>query len=107
MAKKYVPSGYQIINLDITATAFDGTPFTISAETEDEITLCDILDDNKQYEKPILLKIHEKSQDYNLCGFVTCVDGTLILGDPTGTETSIKIENGEDYHELSISFVGA
>ena len=63
MAKKYQPSGYQIINLDLTDKT-SGTPFT--PETEDEKLLYEILSSGK-ITKPILLDI--KTSGYHFSGF--------------------------------------
>lgn len=63
MSKKYVPSGYQIISIDVSDKT-SGTPF--SPETEDEKLLYEILLSD-EIKKPILLDI--KSSGYHLVGF--------------------------------------
>lgn len=64
MSKKYVPSGYQIINIDVSDKT-SGTPFT--PETEDEKLLYSILKSGEN-KKPILLQI--KTSGYLMSGFV-------------------------------------
>lgn len=106
MAKKYIPSGYQIINISVTATALDGTPFSVTATTEDEKILCDLLEHDKQFTKPILLNFHEISNDYTLSGFVTCIDGQIILGDISTTNNSLVKIEGNDETSFIVYFVG-
>ena len=66
MAKKYQPSGYQIIVLDMN-NQVSATPFT--PQTEDEKILYDLLIDEKN-NKPILLDIKTPSP-YHFIGFAT------------------------------------
>ena len=54
MGKKYVPSGYQIIEIDI--NRLDGNN-VLPKETEDEKVLYDLFINKKLYQKPILLRI--------------------------------------------------
>ena len=62
MSKKLQPSGYQIINIDV-STQTSGTPF--DPVTDDEKLLLDILSSGK-INKPILLQI--KTSSYNVIG---------------------------------------
>ena len=74
MGKKYTPSGYQIINIDVSERA--GNPFT--PETIEEKELFAIL--SKEYimnEKPILLSIRTSS--YEIVGFATLTNNALSL----------------------------
>ena len=71
--KKYVPSGYQIINIDTTDKT-SGTGFT--PETDDEKILYEILSSGKLEPKPILLKI--KTSVVSLCGYGVIVDDTNL-----------------------------
>ena len=75
MAKKYNPSGYQIINLDLTGKT-SGTAFT--PETEDEKLLYNILV-NKKCNKPILLQILWGVTLLELCGFGIYYDQELSI----------------------------
>ena len=60
MAKKYVPSGYQIIEIDLTNRT-SGTGFT--PETQDEKVLYDLLVSNDKIRKPILIHILNSGAD--------------------------------------------
>lgn len=80
MSKKYVPSGYQIINLDLSDKT-SGTPFT--PETEDEKLLHEILSSIK-LSKPILIHIITNAVD--MCGFALLNDGSLYIGDNNYSE---------------------
>lgn len=85
MAKKYQPSGYQIINLDLSDKT-SGTPFT--PETDDEKLLLKLLENG--VEKPILLHI----QTGNINAISFCVYESrhlyLIVGN-VGASTSEDI----------------
>lgn len=77
MVKKYQPSGYQIINLNLTGKT-NGTPF--DAETEDEKILLDILLKMSHQEiptKPILINI--------------VLSGYMFLGFPIMTQQGINL----------------
>ena len=79
MAKKYVPSGYQIINIDCSDKT-SGTPF--DPVTEDEILLCKILYDvtSEGINKPILLKCIDTDQNM-WCGFPSICNNRATLTD--------------------------
>ena len=86
MSKKYVPSGYQIINLNLSAQT-SGTAFSVG--TDDEKLLCDIL--NSGIKKPILLSIIDTSGDEWL-GIPSYYDGVLSLtSGAIGSSTQIEI----------------
>lgn len=74
MAKKYVPSGYQIINIDLTGKT-SGIAF--DPVTEDEKMLYDLLVKSEEKttlpNKPILLRV----PDVLLMGFVAFFSGKL------------------------------
>lgn len=72
MSKKYVPSGYQIINIDVSDKT-SGTAFT--PETEDEKLLFELLSGNVK--KPILLKIITTNVEF--MGFALWENGAEIL----------------------------
>ena len=74
MSKKYVPSGYQIINLDVSDKT-SGIPFT--PETEDEKILHEILSSGK-LSKPILLHIITGAP-YEITGFAVKTDNSISL----------------------------
>lgn len=69
MAKKYLPSGYQIINLDVV----DNSGFTISPDdNEDSKILFDVMTlflDKGILKKPILLHLTETTNGNSVCGF--------------------------------------
>ena len=73
MAKKYIPSGYQIISIDVSDKT-NGTPFT--PETEDEKLLYEILSSDK-IKKPILLDF--KTSGYHFIGFPNIEIGSKQL----------------------------
>ncbi len=82
MSKKYVPSGYQIIVLDLSDKT-SGTAFT--PETEDEKILYEILRASKT-SKPILLEIN--TPNIALSGFCVMEDDvTIYLSTPNFTES--------------------
>ena len=86
--KKYVPSGYQIINLDI-STQTSGTPF--APETEDEKLLHKLLSLPLEEQKPILLKL--KSPDVIFIGFPLSMGVNIqINGGVYGSLWSISLE---------------
>lgn len=74
MAKKYIPSGYQIINLNVT---IDGGVITVK-ESEDEKILKDLLFVSI-ITKPILLNIVDETNDYKSCGFAVWSDNCIGL----------------------------
>ena len=72
MAKKYVPSGYQIINIIIDNS--EGNYFVV--DSEDKTTLIKVLENvDISVIKPILL--HCATPDYNLTCFPLLEDYTL------------------------------
>lgn len=90
MGKKYQPSGYQIINLNLTGKT-SGTPF--DAETEDEKILLNIFQKILHQEiqtKPILLSV--------------ILTGYTFLGFPILSPTGINISDVR-YDGLNIDSV--
>lgn len=85
MAKKYQPSGYQIINLDLSGKT-SGTGF--APETEDEKLLYSILRDTNNV-KPILLHVLT-TYGYEYVGFgIKAIDsGELFI---YGISSTLKI----------------
>lgn len=81
MAKKYVPSGYQIITIDMTNKT-SGTAFT--PETEDEKILHEILSSG-EISKPILLSLVGVTDD-RCFGFGVVHGGTIYLINTVYTE---------------------
>ena len=82
MAKKYQPSGYYIINLDLSDKT-SGTPFT--PETDDEKLLFNILS-NAIINKPILLKLVTQNMG-TYVGFPLYIGGALKVLDDAILET--------------------
>ena len=74
MGKKYTPSGYQIISIDVSDQT-SGTAFT--PETEDEKLLHEILSSG-EIKKPILLRLFGITDDV-LVGFPLIVDNKLTI----------------------------
>lgn len=66
MAKKYVPSGYQIINI----TLIDDDGNLQIQDSEDKKILEKIIKENQLFNKPMLLKLHDVVNDYDVMGFV-------------------------------------
>jgi len=91
MAKKYAPSGYQIINIDLSAKT-SGTAFL--PETEDEKLLHEILSSG-ELKKPILLDI--TTENYHLSGVATWGGGAITLIDGhVGSSVSERITYASD-----------
>lgn len=72
MGKKYVPSGYQIIRLDLIED--DGN--LIVADSDDKKLLIEIrkesiIDNNQEPLKPVLLDINDTVNSYRVTGFGT------------------------------------
>ena len=88
MAKKYVPSGYQIINIDASDKT-SGTPFT--PETEDEKLLLKYLKSDK-IEKPLLLHCISIS-GVTSNGFVNIIDGAISFSSYDGTNVVITYDD--------------
>ena len=92
MAKKYVPSGYQIINLDLTGKT-SGTPFT--PETEDEKLLHQILSSGK-IEKPILIHLITSGYEFHSFGLVVSKNELQIISGAVGSLVSESIYPSAD-----------
>lgn len=108
MAKKYIPSGYQIINID-TAVEEDSSAEEKTASTEDEKLLCNLLYYQK-VTKPIIIniKVHVKDLDENI-HIIQCanyVSGSLLLGDVSHSIASgIEISASDSTHyEIKCTF---
>lgn len=79
MAKKYVPSGYQIIDLG----AHDlSSPVTINkGENADADVLIELKDNGKLYSKPVLLHIADTDSGLDVMGFCVVnndLDGLIL-----------------------------
>lgn len=98
MAKKYSPSGYQIIDLgrhDLSST------ITINkGENADADVLIDLYTRGKISDKPILIRI--VSGNSEMSGFCTRAGDFLNLW--VSSSESLRVELGID--ELEITFVG-
>ena len=83
MSKKYVPSGYQIIELKETVSK-SGVALSKIPETEDEKILYEILH-TSDYSKPLLInaEIHNEDTDntLRLLQFAVIIDDVMFLGD--------------------------
>ena len=98
MGKKYTPSGYQIIKLDVTDMDLSQA-FTPRNEDEELLLKCLL---KNSFKKPILL--HYDSDNYSLCGFVTSLIGEIDLMLPNlslkislnaGDNTKLRVEETE------------
>lgn len=87
MSKKYVPSGYQIINIDVSDKT-SGTPFDVV--TEDEKLLYEILSSG-EIKKPILL--HIKTTGFEMCGSAILDIGSKIISLISGDIGSLVSES--------------
>ena len=85
MAKKYVPSGYQIINISL----YDDDGDLQIQDSEDKKVLEKIINENQLFNKPMLLKLHDDANDYDLMGFV------IVSG-----ENSFSITNNSITYQL-------
>ena len=102
MSKKYVPSGYQIINLEY-PDIVSGTPLEKTPETEDEKILYKILSDGN-FSKPILVNI--------LCGdeffsqFANRLNSTIYVGDGSQTSYSfVMVTISDDKSQIDYTLV--
>ena len=80
MAKKYIPSGYQIIDIIIPVDVSSGD--TVTPETEDEKLLYDLLvkSGNKEKTKPVLLNITlGVDGNAHISGFGSIYDSSLTV----------------------------
>lgn len=104
MSKKYIPSGYQIINLDLEVEQ-SGISELKTPETEDEKILHSLLSDAENIKKPILIKAKVYDKDSDTIGyfkqFATIIDNTLLLGF-SNNYSSLEIYADDD--KLSITF---
>lgn len=96
MAKKYTPSGYQIITIDI-ADKTSGTDFT--PVTEDEKILLNIIDSGTKdiLQKPILLNVLN-SGDIVISGYATMKSGGVSVSCGRNGDNLVFVEfdkNGE------------
>lgn len=94
--KKYTPSGYQIINIDVSDKT-SGTPFT--PETEDEKLLHSLLSSGKLEPKPILLTVYGGENGYYMSGFgvINPIDKSITLTyGPVGGSITEKITVSSD-----------
>ncbi len=78
MAKKYVPSGYQIISVDVNETE-DNQWYVV--ESEDSKILKTLLESNdgRIYKKPILLDIYDNSNGWRIQGFAVIYGGYALV----------------------------
>ena len=94
MAKKYVPSGYQIIDLgshDLSSAV------TITKGTNaDADVLIDLYEREKLIDKPILLKVHDSNGSYSCSGFMTYSGDTGLLCGIIASLVDIIIEFGSN-----------
>lgn len=96
MAKKYVPSGYQIIELNVDYDT-DNSKYIIE-ETEDSLLLTALLNGliKKPFilKKPILLRIFDKYDDISIQFFAQEIDRALF-GQFGGYGFQIDLDGGE------------
>ena len=79
MSKKYVPSGYQIIDLGSMDLISDVT--LNKGTSEDVYILISLLYEDRLLNKPILLKLRDTDGDIKACGFCSATldsDGYLL-----------------------------
>ena len=78
MAKKYVPSGYQIINIIIKD---DGEGNLIVEDSEDKQLLVKLLSpiELQPNVKPILIRLEDIENSYTMVGFGTIMGSSLSL----------------------------
>ena len=100
MAKKYQPSGYQIINLDYPDIE-SGTTLIKTPETEDEKILEEILSSEK-IKKPVLITINCSGTLFS--EFAPRMNNAFNLGGFRGDNSYVSIGTNED-HQLEIDYV--
>lgn len=97
MAKKYIPSGYQIINLH---AIDDGDGGAILEKTEDYETLVEIFKSRK-ITKPFLLKLVDDVNSVNVVGFPTCAANVELFLHVGAAEIYISLSGDDLDYTLS------
>lgn len=99
--KKYVPSGYQIINIDLTDKT-SGTAFTPETEDEQELSKLLTKHSNKEIIKPVLLTVILNS--LRMTGFGVVTGGLIALTyGYTGSQVDLELWVDED-GELTFNY---
>lgn len=102
MAKKYVPSGYQIIDLTLTG---EEQPFVISKDSsEDAKILWDTLTKHisGKLVKPVLLHLYVENYDADITMLSTIMVDTICFGTPTSSYVGDIRVNGDNL-EINVS----
>lgn len=98
MAKKYNPSGYQIIDIDASDKT-SGTAFDVV--TEDEKLLVEILTNGVK--KPLLMKVIDTAGDLWM-GIPSFYDGVLTLSSGAiGSSTQLIIERSSSQLKITLA----
>lgn len=72
--EKYIPNGYQIINLgDIDLTT------TVTLNDDNSKMLIELFKSNRLYSKPFLIHLHETNDDIDITGFAQTYDTYIIM----------------------------
>ena len=100
MAKKYTPSGYQIINLEVV----DNSGFTITPDdNEDSKILFDMMAlflDKGILKKPILLHLTETTNGNSICGIAQVFASSEYM-------CELQCGTGDNYVILTLSDGGS
>ena len=102
MTKKYVPSGYQIINVNVLLD--EALSKYYIEESADSLLLKNLLISipaGETIKKPILLNVNIVVESITMCGFVTSAENVLTLK-ASGYECNITIDGD---NELSVEIV--
>lgn len=105
MSKKYVPSGYQIINISIPEGIGNGD--SITPTTEDEKLLYNLLlkTNNNEIIKPILLNTRIYAEgNSQIIGFATVYGTRVVLYTGDGTYVSFDLDDINEKLILGLSF---
>ena len=89
MGKKYVPSGYQIISVVVNPNAT-----TKLIDSEDKKILKELLEIG-EFNKPVLLQIHDLVNGHDMSGFATFDNGILILSFGLTANYSLYLESND------------
>lgn len=72
--EKYIPNGYQIINLgDIDLTT------TVTLNDDNSKMLIELLKSKRLHSKPFLIHLHETNDDLDITGFAQTYDTYIIM----------------------------
>ena len=104
MAKKYIPNGYQIIDIERSLTSTDIFVVPTADLSDDEKLLREILSKN-YYSKPILIRFRDVDAN-QMVQFAVVVGTSILVGDLSRTNfSSIYINYDSDGLQYDVSII--